>query len=83
MANERGAGLVNLDPDDWGDFRRLAHRALEEMIDHIESLRERPVWVAPPDSVRAAFSEDLPKAERSFESVLRDFEHGFIVNRIA
>src|SRR5271154_881324 len=44
------------------------------MIDHIETFRERPVWIAAPDAVRAEFTRDLPRSEGSLASTLDDFE---------
>jgi aromatic-L-amino-acid/L-tryptophan decarboxylase len=67
-------GHTSLDPADWPAFRTLAHRALDDMIDHIETFRERPVWIAAPDAVRAEFTRDLPRSEGSFASALDDFE---------
>jgi glutamate/tyrosine decarboxylase-like PLP-dependent enzyme len=64
----------NLDPTDWRAFRELAHRALDEMIDHCETLRERPVWVAPSEQSRAAFTRALPRAEGSLAEALDEFD---------
>jgi hypothetical protein len=33
----------NLDPDDWDEVRRLGHRMLDDMMDYLSSVRERPV----------------------------------------
>ena len=38
----------DLDPVDWEEFRRDCHRALDDMIDHLATVRERPVWQAAP-----------------------------------
>jgi len=37
-----------LDPADWDVFRRLAHEALDQAIDTMANVRERPAWQAPP-----------------------------------
>jgi len=29
----------HLDPEDWHEFRRESHRALDEMIDHVRNIR--------------------------------------------
>lgn len=50
-------GEETLDPTDWDAFRALAHRALDEAIDAMATVRERPAWQAPP--VRAG-GEQLP-----------------------
>jgi aromatic-L-amino-acid/L-tryptophan decarboxylase len=73
MSNGR-TGRANLDPTDWPAFRTLAHQALNDMIDHIETLRERPVWVAAPEEVRGQFAQDLPRSEGSFAEALDDFQ---------
>ncbi len=33
---------VTLDPDDWGRFRKLGHRMLDDMIAHLENIRSQP-----------------------------------------
>jgi aromatic-L-amino-acid decarboxylase len=33
---------------------------LEDMFDHLEQIRDQPVWRAPPDAVRARFRAELP-----------------------
>ena len=50
----------NLDPDDWSEFRRLAHAALEAMIEDIATLRELPVWVETPTAARESLRAELP-----------------------
>ena len=65
---------VTLDPDDWDGLRTLGHRMLDDMIDAMAQLRERPVWQPVPDAVRASFHEALPRAPSALETVYRDFQ---------
>ena len=51
-----------LDPADWDAFRELAHRVLDAAIDHLRTVRERPVWQPLPDAMRAALAAPLPLA---------------------
>ena len=51
---------INLDPADWQAFRAQAHRMLDDMLDYLERIRERPVWRPIPDEVRARIREPLP-----------------------
>jgi glutamate/tyrosine decarboxylase-like PLP-dependent enzyme len=51
---------INLDPADWVDFRAQAHRMLDDIIDYVETIRDRPVWRPIPDPVRARLREPLP-----------------------
>lgn len=65
---------TSLDPTDWAAFRELAHKALDGMIDHVATLRERPVWIPPTDAARAAFTRELPRAPSSLADALADFD---------
>jgi len=57
------SGDPNLDPSDWTAFRALAHRALDETLDDVAGIRERPPWRAIPDDVRTSIGADpLPCA---------------------
>jgi aromatic-L-amino-acid/L-tryptophan decarboxylase len=62
----------DLDPQDWSTFRQLAHAMLDDVITHIETVRERPVWRKAPDGSRARFSQPLPHAARGLGDVLAD-----------
>ncbi|MFK4381740.1 pyridoxal phosphate-dependent decarboxylase family protein [Bradyrhizobium sp. USDA 223] len=65
-----------LDPQDWSEFRALAHRMLDETIDGIANVRARPVWRPIPDDVRAAFRSDVPREASDLAEVCREFsEH--------
>ncbi len=63
----------DFDPVDWEEFRRDCHRAVDDMIDHLATLRERPVWQAAPAEIRRSFREPLPRAPRALCEVLDDF----------
>jgi aromatic-L-amino-acid decarboxylase len=63
----------SLDPEDWSGFRAEAHRMLDDMVDYLAALRERPVWEPMPEAVRASFREDLPAAPADLASVYREF----------
>jgi len=63
----------NLDPEDWQAFRAASRRALDDMIDFLQTVRARPVWrQAPPEVVRQ-FHQPLPAAPQSLDEVLADF----------
>ena len=47
-------------PADWSATRAQGHRMLDDLFDHLERIRERPVWQPIPADVRAAFDEPLP-----------------------
>jgi len=63
----------SLDPRDWNELRTLGHRMLDDMLDHLAGLREKPVWQPVPDAVQAALHQPLPREGQSAESVYEEF----------
>lgn len=61
------------DPEDWAGTRALAHRMVDEAVDHLERVRERPVWRPMPCNVRATFQTSLPEEPASLEQVYREY----------
>src|SRR5664279_3326497 len=59
----------NLDPADWPSARAQGHRMLDDILDYIENIRERPVWQPIPDDVRARFREAVPTAPTDLAAV--------------
>jgi aromatic-L-amino-acid decarboxylase len=71
--NKRSEPPASLDPSDWNAFRELAHAALDEAIDFVKSVRNRPLWQPVTESVKAKLAEPLPAKPQGIESVYRDF----------
>ena len=66
----RGA---TLDPPDWNVLRAQGHRMLDDILDYVEHIRERPVWQPIPDSVRSHFRAAVPSAPTDLASVHDEF----------
>lgn len=62
----------SLDPTDWGELRREGHHMLDSMFDHLQSLRDQPVWRQPPDEP-TAIREPLPRAPSRLRDVHTQF----------
>lgn len=60
-------------PEGWSQFRLLAHRMVDDMVDHLSSLREQPAWRPIPGEVRAAFTRPVPQQGQGAEAAYRDF----------
>ncbi len=63
----------SLDPADWDAYRRLAHEALDEIIEYLRTVRERPVWQPMPPEVRRCIATPPPWEGVGLEAVYRDF----------
>ena len=64
---------ADLDPHDWSAFRKDAHQMLEDMIDYIETIRDRPVWTKMPEAVRQSFEAPLPETGATLSAVHATF----------
>lgn len=63
----------SLDPADWDAFRVQSHRMLDDMLDYLAHLRERPVWQPIPAELRAGFREPLPPQPAELAEVHQRF----------
>ena len=59
-ADSLHADAPGMDPVNWSDFTSVAHRAVDDMAQHLSSLRDKPVWQPMPAAVRASFTSALP-----------------------
>jgi aromatic-L-amino-acid decarboxylase len=71
--NQQPGERNSLDPTDWPAFRSQAHRMLDDMIDYVETIRERPAWQPIPDQVRRHFRGDIPVAPSDLATVHQEF----------
>jgi glutamate/tyrosine decarboxylase-like PLP-dependent enzyme len=67
------ANHETLDPADWDAFRRLAHRAVDDMVSHLQHIGEQPVWQQAPADVVAQFQAPVPRAPQGAEQAYEDF----------
>jgi len=65
----RDSSPETLDPSDWQDLRAQGHRMLDDILDYLEHIRERPVWQPIPPAVRGRFREPIPQAPRDLAAV--------------
>lgn len=65
-----------LDPQDWEQFRELAHRMVDDALHYLRTVRDRPAWQQIPDRSKTALRQPLPRAGEGAERAYEDFvEH--------
>src|SRR5208282_3577280 len=64
---------ASLDPADWQSLRLQSHRMLDDVLDYVEHIRNRPVWRPMDQHVRAVFRAPVPHAPTELSEVHRDF----------
>lgn len=74
LSQARRTHEETLDPDNWDEVRRLGHRMLDDMVDYLSSVRERPAWHAVPAEVKQSLSAPVPYEPCALESVYDDFK---------
>ena len=62
-----------LDPQNWEDAREIAHQMVDEAVDHLETVRNRPIWRPMPDDVRARLQTPLPQEPSPLAEVYQDY----------
>ncbi len=62
-----------LDPPDWDEVRAMGHRMLDDMIDYVADIRDRPVWQPMSPETRQRFRSELPRDPTDLADVYRDF----------
>ncbi|CAH2398876.1 pyridoxal phosphate-dependent decarboxylase family protein [Mesorhizobium ventifaucium] len=66
------AGMVaeeTLDPVDWADVQALSHQIVDDAVDYLRDVRERPVWQEMPAEVREFFAAPLPQSAQPLAQI--------------
>ncbi len=62
-----------LDPADWEQLRALAHRMVDDSVDFLASVRERPTWQRPTAEVREALRGPAPWSGQGAQATYEEF----------
>ncbi len=67
-----GAPEETLDPEDWTDAQAVARCAVDDAIEYLRDIRDRPVWRDMPREVRRTFETPLPHSPTPLSEVYRE-----------
>jgi len=74
MAEEKVKPIEEtLDPEDWDLMRTLGHRMLDDLMDYLEGLPNRPAWRHAPQAVKANFDDAAPLDPQSPIEVYEEY----------
>lgn len=65
----------SLDPIDWENTRMVGHEMIDDMINYVKTLRDRPVWQKMPQNERQYFEGPYPNQGKPIEQVYEDFKN--------
>jgi aromatic-L-amino-acid decarboxylase len=65
-----------LDPENWEEYRQLAHEMLDDSLDYLRDVRDRPTWKPMPADVRKALGDEpVPREGVGDAAAYEDFLH--------
>jgi glutamate/tyrosine decarboxylase-like PLP-dependent enzyme len=67
-----------LDPPDWNELRKLGHDMVDDMLSHLRTVRDRPVWQPMPENVQGRFARPLPTEGQDPPAVYREFRESIL-----
>ena len=74
MSKQASAVLEEtLDPKDWESTRKLGHRILDDVLDYLKTLRDRPVWQHASTEIRAHFEGTPPVEPQLQEDIYEEY----------
>ncbi len=63
-----------LDPENWDELKVLGHKMVDDMIDHLASVRQRPPAMFINEQLAAAFMKPIPLEPEGIESAYGEFK---------
>jgi glutamate/tyrosine decarboxylase-like PLP-dependent enzyme len=63
-----------LDPQDWDSMRSLAHQMVDDAMDNLQNVRQRPVWQPIPQDVKDYLSQPAPWSPEGERQTYQDFK---------
>ena len=62
------------DLEDWDQLRSLGHRMVDDIIEDLRTLRDKPVWQPVPEHVRKHLASSLPRDPIGPEAAYEEFK---------
>ncbi|MGN6394578.1 MAG: pyridoxal phosphate-dependent decarboxylase family protein [Mucilaginibacter sp.] len=65
---------TGLDPKDWNTIRSLGYQIIDDMVDYLSNINDRPVWTPIPQTVKDEFKKPLPQNGSDIFQVYAEFK---------
>lgn len=62
---------ITFDPKDWNEFGKLAHQIVDDALQYLQTIRERPVWT--PSEFRKPLQTELPIQAQGMQQTYEEF----------
>ncbi len=67
-----------LDPQNWDEMRALAHRMVDDGLDYLQTVAERPAWQPVPAAVAARFDAPAPREPQGANATYSEFTQSIL-----
>lgn len=71
-----------LDPEDWELQRKVAHQAVDDLLNYLRDISTSPVWTEPKDDLLTLAAHDLPEYGRPLDEVYSDIREKILPYRM-
>lgn len=72
--NEILRNQETLDPENWEDYKALAHQMVDDIFQFLISLNDQPVWQKTPEYVKDSFKQKLPQEKCGIDKIYEEFQ---------
>lgn len=69
---------ASLDPENWESFRGVAHRMLDDILTHVMTVADQPVWQPAPDEAKALIRTPPPHEATGIDDVYDTFRQAVL-----
>ena len=68
------SNVVSLDPTSWEETRKLGHKMVDEMMDHLQNIRSEPSWRTIPEVTKEFLKGGIPQTPESIAEIYDEFK---------
>ena len=65
---------LTLDPTNWDEIRSLGHLMIDDMVEYLKTVSDRPVWQPIPQQVKESYTQPIPLAPSGPVDIYKEFK---------
>ncbi len=68
----------SLDPQNWDETRHMMHQMVDDAVNYMAGLRDRPIWQEIPENILETFKETVPRESTDINKVYSEFKNNIL-----
>lgn len=69
---------IGLDPAAWNDIKTLGYQIIDDMVDYLKNIGDRPAWTPIPQEVKEEFKKPLPQTGTDIFTIYNEFKQNIL-----